>query len=451
MFKTQEDILKYLYSYIRMDSRPFDPDLGLKRTFRFLELLENPQDKLKVIHIAGTSGKGSTAYYLSRLLASQGFKTGLHISPHLVDLRERFQVNNTLISVGKMGKYLEEMKPVIDGMDRENLGRISYFEILVGLAFFMFEREGVDYAVVETGFGGQHDATNTVHSENKVAVLTKIGLDHTDLLGSTVEEITSKKAKIIHPDNMAVANWNTPSIREVIEKEAKAQGVKVDYVKPGETFYDIRQTEKGALFNFRSGSILLKDLQLSTPALYQAENAATALEVLTCLSRRDGFRIRENALREALSHGSFAGRMEALKVNGKTVILDGAHNPQKMEAFLDSLNKAFPDRKSDMLIAFKKGKNYRDMLKQLTAVARSITATRFRLDIQDSHHQSEEPENILRELNHMQFAKGCSVGDPVKAFDGLMQAPGTSFIVVTGSLYLLSCLHTHIHAYTHRQ
>src|SRR3990167_8385489 len=173
-------------------------ELGLERISHLLKLLGNPQNKFKSIHIAGTSGKGSTAFYISRLLQeskSQRVKVGLHISPHLVDIRERLQINGKLIPMNRFARLIGEIKPAVESMKDSKVGYPSYFEILVAAAFLYFAKVQVDWAVVEVGLGGRLDATNVLIPA--ISVITNVGLDHTDILGKTVEEIAWEKAGII--------------------------------------------------------------------------------------------------------------------------------------------------------------------------------------------------------------------------------------------------------------
>ncbi len=198
IFKNYSQILSYLYGFIPdRYSLKFSGQAGIERTKYLLQLLDNPQEKIKVIHIAGTSGKGSTAYLISKLLQHHGFKVGLQVSPHLIDIRERFQINNQLIPEELFVRTFQEIKPTIEKAKNSHWGKLTFFEILVSFAFYFFWKNKVDYAVMETGLGGLYDGTNVVENKNKLVVLTKIGLDHQWILGSTYEKIASQKAGII--------------------------------------------------------------------------------------------------------------------------------------------------------------------------------------------------------------------------------------------------------------
>ena len=206
MFKDYFEVRKWLESYIPQTYTK--KELGLGRIKYLLKLLDNPQDKFKSIHVAGTSGKGSTAFYISRLLKeskSQRVKVGLHLSPHLVDIRERLQINGKLVPMNRFIKLLNEIKPVVEVIQKSKPELTpSYFEILVAASFLYFAQSKVDWAVVEVGLGGRLDATNVLNPE--VSVITNIGLDHTDILGKTIEEIAREKAGIIKSDKRQVTS-----------------------------------------------------------------------------------------------------------------------------------------------------------------------------------------------------------------------------------------------------
>lgn len=234
--KTLSDIENFLKDRILLRSAEFSSGHGLKRTQYFLKLIGNPQNKIKVIHIAGTSGKGSTATLISQMLASQDFKVGLHLSPHVIDIRERFQINNKLPDEKKVVKYFNQILPAIEQMEVSSYGTPTYFEIIVALSFYMFLNEGLNYAVMETGFGGLYDATNCVSNKNKVVILTKIGLDHMRILGKNISEIAFQKASIIHSHNYVISIQQYPSAQKVIKRIANKNNAYIQWVIPHKNF-----------------------------------------------------------------------------------------------------------------------------------------------------------------------------------------------------------------------
>jgi dihydrofolate synthase/folylpolyglutamate synthase len=427
-FKQAEE---FLASHIpKTTSTIFPGEVGLNRAKDFLHLLGDPQERLKIIHVAGTSGKGSTCYLISSLLASQGFKVGLHQSPHLIDVTERFQLNGQIIDKKEFVFYLNKIIPVI-----EKIKNITYFEILVGLAFYIFNDKKVDYAVMETGLGGWYDGTNVVSRPDKLSVITKIGLDHTAILGTTIEKIALQKAMIIVPKSQVISIYQEPKAEKVIRGVANIKEANVVFV------------------NRLNRLNLIGD--------YQKENAGLALTAVYYLSLRDKFTIDQKKIKKVFETASFPGRFDVRKINNKTVIFDGAHNPQKMDAFIGSLVKKYPRKKFNFLLAFKKGKDYQAMLKIILknvhppssrkshdyGEASKIILTSFLTKNQDMINGSEEPEvisNQLNQLNRPQPVKSvgnknfCSVEiipDLKKAWREILKEDG--IIVVTGSLYLV--------------
>ncbi len=406
---TYQQTLDYLYSFIpEGKQRVFPGETGLLRTHYLLNQLGNPQNKLKVIHIAGTSGKGSTAFMISQLLKSQGFTVGLQLSPHLVDIRERFQINNNLISHDEFCRYMNTLSPFIEKMRELPYGAPTFFEIIVVLAFYLFHDKQVDYAVMETGLGGLLDATNCVDNSNKIAIITRIGHDHIHILGNTLPQIAMQKAGIIHMGNTAFILKQHASVMHVIHQHAAVQHAHIVEVVPR------------------------KDMQLSMRGNFQKENASLALAAIAYLSNRDMFTLDEKKVFETLNKLSFPGRMDTQVIDGKKVIIDGAHNPQKMKALTTSLRSLFPDQKFTFIVAFKKHKNYLPMLRYIAPLAKHIFITRFPETA--GQINTEDPMVIAELLRQMRFTSYRSV--PVFSDVLKILAKESGPYVVTGSLYL---------------
>lgn len=403
---------KYLNLFIRQGRRQiFIGKKGLDKMKYFLSFLDSPQNKLKIIHIAGTAGKGSTCYLISRLLASQGFKVGLHLSPHLTDVRERFQINNKIISKKEFIFHLNKIIPAVDKVKTSKYGSLSYFEILVGLAFYIFWQKKVDYAVIETGLGGLYDATNIVDRQDKVAVLTKIGFDHMEILGKTIEEIAYQKAMIIKKENLAVSTIQDKKAEVVIKKAAEKSGSKLIFINKHFKYH------------------------LNLIGEYQKENASLALKTVELIAKKDGFALDEKKIKKVFQTAYFMGRFDIKKIKNKTVVLDGAHNQPKMLAFTKALKKRYHKQKFHFLIAFKKGKDYENMLRYIVPLALTVTITSFIIDSQDLIHLSEKPEIIKKQLLNLNFKRCKIINKPAQAFKDVLKKQG--IVVITGSMYLL--------------
>ncbi len=411
--------------------------LWLARAQHLLSQMGNPQNNLKVIHIAGTSGKGSTAYLISQLLTSLGFKTGLTISPHLVDVRERIQISNILIDKRKFAIYLNEIIPFIEKAKDLSFEAPSYFEILIALSFYTFLKEDVDYAVVETGLGGTFDATNTVKRADKIAVITKIGLDHTRTLGETIEKIATQKAGIIHQKNLTLSINQERSVEKIIEKKAKKMGSDLILIEENKNFKNVKVTQNGTYFDFEYDGLTLKNLKLNLLGIYQAENASLALATILSLAKRDGFEVEEEKIRDAFLKAHFIGRMDVIKIKDKTLIIDGAHNTQKMVGLTESLKQIFPNRKFNFLIAFKEEKDFAGMMEKIIPLAEKIFITSFAVFAhQDMTHLSKAPEEIARICEDFNFRNYQIVYDLKEAFKKAMGETKEK-LVVTGSLYFI--------------
>ncbi|EKE19031.1 MAG: hypothetical protein ACD_9C00161G0002 [uncultured bacterium] len=434
----------------------FMGDIGLKRAKYFMKILGNPQNKIKVIHIAGTSGKGSTAYLTSNILVSQGFKVGLQVSPHVLDIRERLQINNELPKEKLILKYFNQILPFIKKMEQCKYGMPTYFEILVGLAYLMFAKEKLDYAVIETGLGGKLDATNTVTSKNKICIITKIGLDHTEILGKTISKIASEKAGVIQKQNTTINIQQTKDAQCVINKRCNEKNSRFYNIKqdtnfsiisssPQKTIFDFKFQEKNTLRQKKTTARKchsLEKINLGLVGVHQAENCSLALECLMLLSKRDKFKIDESKLKTALEKITIPGRLEIRKIGKQNVIIDGAHNPQKMKVLTNNISKIYPDQKFAFIVAFKKGKDYKEMLKNIIPLADKIYLTQFSL-AGDNHWNSVENFEISEFLKNKNF-KNFSIIKNNKTDVADIIWKTKKPIVITGSLYLIGTIYSNI-------
>lgn len=398
----REDIEQFLVEQ-NAQMKPLSGALQLERIRHFLDLLDNPQEKIKIIPVAGTSGKGSTAYLTSLLLHACDFKVGFFQSPPLLDLREMFQINNQPISEEKFTSYFFDLLYSIEKAKSGQHGALSSFEILTSLAFYTFWKESVHYAVVETGLGGLYDATNTVRNKDKLVILTKIGLDHTDILGSSITSITTHKAGTIQKGNSVISIWQDKQARVVIYETVKSHEAKLFYLKKLE-HYTIRTIDiDKTVFDFRFLATNIGDIHLGLVGEYQTENCSLALAALFLLSKRDYFAPQQDIIQQALQNAHFPGRMEIKKISGKTVIIDGAHNPQKMASLIKNLKALFPAQKFDFFVAFKKGKDYVEMLQSIAPLANEITITGFHAVNMALVQDAEEPLEIGLALTELGF------------------------------------------------
>lgn len=435
MIKTYKQAISYLRHSIPKNQNRFPGDLGLYRQAKILDLLDNPQNKIKSIHLAGTSGKGSTAFYLSSLLINHGFKVGLTLSPHLFDVRERFQINNQLISKKEFIDYLNQLIPIIEKIKSTNLGAPTFFEILIALSFYIFYQKKVDYMVVETGLGGTFDGTNTITSSDQVVIITKLGLDHTAILGPNLTAIAAQKAGIIHPKNPVFSTYQHPHAKKVLDRISQKNQSQITYISPKTNFKNIKYQDQTISYDFSFKDLNIPHLQLNTIGLYQIENSALSLSVLKFLSIRDNFNLDIGQIKNTFNTTHFFGRVDIQKIDKQTIIFDGAHNPQKMRSFVSSLKKAYPGQKFVFILAFKKRHDFPKMIKSIIPVAEKIILTSFKVKFQDMDQISQSAESIISLFEKIKFHQYKVVSSPKNALIAAQKTNQT--IVVTGSLYLL--------------
>ena len=437
-FNSLEEIEAFLYQTIPPHSTRFSGELGIKRARYLMGLLGNPQEKIKVIHIAGTTGKGSTAYFVSSILSGLDFKVGMTISPHVLDFRERFQINGKYISQMKLITYFNNFLKMYRKMGKSEYGFPTYFGIIQSIAYVIFAEEKVDYAIVEVGLGGTFDTTNVIDSKNKTCLITRIGLDHTDILGNKISDIASQKAGIIQRGNAVLSTGQRKSAEKVLVERCKDMGASLDFIKSGDVYKKIRLNDGMVCFDYNYGGLSIKRLCISTQAYYQAHNFSLALSCVKYLSERDRFEIDTRKIRHIAAHTYFPGRFDVKEILEKQIIIDGAHNPQKMRGFLNSLIRVFPTKKYDFIIAFKRGKDFTMMLRQILPYASRVYLTSFLTNSNLKEDLFLDEKIVKTKLRDLGFGDVCIVHDASKSLILALKNKTKIPIVVTGSLYLSS-------------
>ena len=322
---TYEDAMGEINSLLKFGMKP-----GLERISKLLEQLGNPQDQLKIVHVAGTNGKGTTCTFISSVLIKAGYRTGLFTSPYVTDFRERFQINGEMIPKEELIEELERILPHVRNMERAG-DTITEFELITALAFCWFARRKCEIVVLEVGLGGRFDATNVVKCP-LVSVITSISLDHTAILGDTVEQIAFEKCGIIKPGGRTVLYpEQSPGVFDVVRKVAQERGNQLT-VPECSAVREIRDDLLGT-------EILYHDQPIYLPftGTHQVKNALTALTALEVL-RKLGYRISESNLKDGFSQAKIAARMELLCRN-PLIVLDGGHNPGCAAALAGVLKK----------------------------------------------------------------------------------------------------------------
>ena len=331
-----------------------------EHTRELLSRLGNPQEGIKIIHVAGTNGKGSVCAYLNAMLLAGGKKTGLFTSPHLVRINERFQINGEDVSDEQFLDAFLKVEKAAKEYEAEGEGHPSYFETLFLMGMLIFKEAGVEYLVMETGLGGRLDATNAIDNP-ALAIITSISLDHTAILGDTIEKIAGEKAGIIKPGVPVFFDGSSKKAAEVIKAKASELGVSCREVT--KNAYEIQEVHRKYIA-FSRRSAYDKDVIFQVPmcGCYQAMNAELALEALEYLLA--GEEIHMDRWKEALAELHWEGRMERV---GAHITVDGAHNPGAMEAFVESVKALDESERGEMVLLFSavSDKKYDQMIEYL--------------------------------------------------------------------------------------
>ena len=386
---------------------------GLERTRRLLGRLGNPQEKLKFVHIAGSNGKGSTAAMLASVLTAAGVKTGLYTSPHLWTFHERFQVDGAPIS----GEDLAEITAqVLEAAEDE-----TEFELMTAIGMVYFLKAECDIVVLETGLGGRLDSTNIIPSP-EAAVITHIGLEHTELLGDTVEKIAAEKAGIIKPGCGVVLYAQGGGVRAVVEEACERQRVSLAVTEEPVV---LSSGLTGQTFTYRGKG----PYQIPLLGKYQVHNAAVVLTTVEVLRGR-GWDISEGAVQEGLSRAVWPGRLELAR-RSPDVILDGGHNPQCMEALARALRELYPGKKLIFLTGVLADKDYPAMMGEILPLAKE-----FYTITPDSERAMPAAE--LAAYLEGRGVKATPCGSVREGLElALVFLPPEDVVCVTGSLYMI--------------
>jgi len=383
---------------------------SLEMMARAMPLLDNPHQRLRVIHVTGTSGKTSTSYYIRALLEVAGQRTGLTVSPHIEALNERVQIGGVPLEPRRFCGYLDQLLDRLAPLE----GQLTYFELVICLALWVFVQEQVDYAVVEVGIGGLRDATNIVQREDKVAVIGPVGLDHTEKLGTTIAEIAVHKAGIMVPGGQAFAVRQSAEALAVIRRTAQTLGTELTVVDP----LDVRDwpgDNPGMLPAFQRG------------------NWALALAAAQYVAQRDGFALPQD--RAALQRITPPARYEWFTVRGHQVLLDGAHNPQKVAGLVAAMtDQGSGPRPVLATLSAAPHTKVIDTVAALKPVVTSLIVPEFQLGSGDKVKQSVPADEMAGAAASLGIETRV-VPDLAEALDQLLADPAPG-VLVTGSLYL---------------
>ena len=418
---TLDEALYYIHSVCWKGSVP-----GLERISALLDKMGHPERKLKFIHVTGTNGKGSTCAMLASMFTKAGYKTGLYTSPFLIRFNERIQIDGVQISDEEICRITEYIKPLADSIFEQP----TEFEMVTALGFEYFARQGCDLVVCEVGMGGEFDATNVILPP-EAAVICNIGLDHTEVLGDTLEKIAATKSGIIKPGCDAVIYREQPSVEAVIEDRCKAVGAKLHKAD----FADIHLLSHdltGQVFDWER----FKRLKLPLLGDHQLHNAAVALTTATVMQQR-GWKLTDDDIREGLASVRWPGRFDVRR-SDPLFIIDGGHNPQCAQTVADNLARYFPGRRITLLVGVLADKDYPAMFAALDGQAAAYIAA---TPLSPRALPAAELGEYLK-----RFGKPVAVcADPAQAAElALAHAAPEDVICAVGSLYMAGAIRTYL-------
>ncbi|MGL4248119.1 MAG: bifunctional folylpolyglutamate synthase/dihydrofolate synthase [Lactococcus garvieae] len=422
---TIETALEWIHSRLKFNIRP-----GLTRIEALLKLLGNPEKELSMLHIAGTNGKGSTVAFTRGILEQLGLTVATFTSPFIETFGERMAINGHPIPDEKLIKYVEQLKPLVEEMDKdERLAGITEFEIITALAFRYFADEHVDVALIEVGLGGLLDSTNVI--QPVATAITTIGMDHMDILGDTLEKIAAQKAGIIKPDTPLVTGKIADEALGVIAETAQTNQAKhyqygIDYQ------VEILENER---FNYKDDEIHLLNLEKSLLGLHQIDNAALAVKLTMVYAHKIGLSLSEEAIRVGLRRTFWPARMEEVS-QAPLTLLDGAHNVHAMQRLLENLKNEFSGRKITILFSALVTKDITEMIKMMQTVDNSkLILTTFdypkALKLEDFAYLEKENVTLAEDWKSTYAALKENLHED-------------DVLLMTGSLYFMSQIRAYI-------
>ena len=414
------ELRKWLYSLRARGMR-----LGTENASRALELLGKPTEGMDIVHVAGTNGKGSVCAMITSILKASGYTVGLYTSPHLIDLKERITINNEMISESDLVYLIEDTKVRLEEKVDPPL-KLTFFEFITAVAVRYFSMKKVDFLIAETGLGGRFDATNAF--DPVLSVITRIGIDHTDQLGNTIESVASEKAGIMKKGTAIVSSAIEPAATEIIRETAKGLGSSI--IEQGKDFRysNVRCSIDETVFDYE-GTRIVRDVRTNLIGCYQAENAATAIAACDALSFLKGFEIDDRDILKGLDKVNFHGRLEVVSKRPLTIV-DCGHNPSAVKEMVDSLDRM--DRTPDTIIfASSSDKDYKKVASILFPHAKRIILTRY------GNERSADPR-LLKPLAE-ELGKDTSMTDSVPEAINLARriTGGDETIIIAGSIFLV--------------
>ncbi len=423
MFNTYKEAISWIHGRLKFGVKP-----GLLRMEKLMEKLEHPEKNIRAIHVAGTNGKGSTVAFIRSVLQEAGYTVGTFTSPYIITFNERISVNGTPISDEEWRTLVNDIKPIVDELDKTDAGTVTEFEIITACAFLYFaKRADIDFVIFEAGLGGTFDSTNIVNP--LLSVITSIGHDHMAILGNTIEEIAGQKAGIIKNSIPVITGVNQPEALGVIEAEADKKQAPYQSLYKTCRLFNEAALPSGESFSLETETKCYENIQTSLIGIHQRQNAALAILAAEWLNRLEAAAISEEAMRNGLKKASWPSRFERLQ-SRPLVFADGAHNEEGVETLTETIRQRFADKNVHVVFSALKDKPYQEMIKKLETEADSIHFVSFDFP----RASSAEALYNASSLTDKSFDENPdSVKEWIEQKDG-----ADDVIIITGSLYFIS-------------
>lgn len=391
--------------------------LGLDSIRALMEELDNPQDDLRIVHIAGTNGKGSILSYTKNILMDAGYRVGCYSSPSVFGYLERFQIDGEWMAKSEFPELVQKVKDAADRMTAKGLNHPTVFELETAIAFEYFKERNCDYVMLETGMGGDLDSTNVIKSP-LVCAFASISMDHIGILGRTLREIATCKSGIIKPGAAVVTGPQDSEAMEVLEAAAESMGCHITHT---EDCIRKEHTPEGQTFLYKGREYFVKLL-----GRHQLRNAAVAIEVASAL-QRTGAAVTEENIRNGLAETRWPGRLEIIRKDSKIWILDGAHNAAAAECLAETLRECWPDTKFTAVTGVFRDKEY----SKIAAILSDVLNHAICIDL------PEVGRSLPKEELAAVYEKVGVKSDVSDSIETAIKEATSDAVLVTGSLSLL--------------
>ncbi|MDR7237415.1 bifunctional folylpolyglutamate synthase/dihydrofolate synthase [Neobacillus drentensis] len=423
MFTTYKEALEWIHARLRLGIKP-----GLKRMEWMMDKLGHPETKMKTAHIGGTNGKGSTVTFLRSILEAGGYTVGTFTSPYIEQFNERISVNGKAITDEELLQLANVIRPLADELEETELGGPTEFEVITAMAFHYFATMNqVDIVIFEVGLGGRFDSTNII--QPLASIITNIGLDHTNILGTTYAEIAFEKAGIIKENTAIFTAVKHPDALKVIEEQAEKRKAPLYRLNQELSIRDHKSQAKGEIFDVITPFKPIGQLEISMIGQHQTENAALAVAAAQFLNQKGSFLLSEQAIKTGLKKAYWPGRFEILSEN-PLVIIDGAHNEEGITALTHELSTRYPNRQIQLVFAALTDKKLDQMIAKLDKIAAQITFVSF------DFPRAAKAEQLLK---ISQSPNKLAVDDwGPYLIEEIQNLENNSMLVITGSLYFIS-------------